>query len=146
MPFETPKSHIFSHMVWNSSERHSAGHVWLTFFDFDFAYILQIFKILHFPKNEKMPISVIFSRFLRKVDKNRKKYDVHDLRNVFLNKLPLVPSKSVKNYGLSLPQEIKNKERRKSRFKFFFLYFSHCSFLLEDKASKGTPRLNLMYL
>ena len=53
-------------------------------------------SFFRFLENAKFWKSVKFMQ-----SQNLKKYDGHALGNVFLNKMTLVPSKSVKNYGLS---------------------------------------------
>ena len=105
------------------SERHFLGDARGTFFYFEFAFILQLSKILNFPKTQKTTFFVKKIIFLKKIGKNRKKYHGQHLIFFIPNKMRPFPSKSVQNYGLGLRQQIKNKESRYSGLKFFFIIF-----------------------
>ena len=64
---------IYMGLVSIYSERPWWGVVWLTFFNFDLTFFLQLSKILDFSKMKKTIFSAIFSPLMRKISKNRKK-------------------------------------------------------------------------
>ena len=92
---------ILMGMVSFCSEFIFLGNVRGTFFDFCLFFSKKGFfwqkkLFFEFLENAKVWKAVIWMQ-----TRNQKKYHGHYLKNVFLNKMPPVPSKSVKNYDLS---------------------------------------------
>ena len=75
------------------------------FFLFRVCIHITAFQTFAFSKISKNNFFVKKIIFLKKIGKNRKKYHSDDIKNFFLNKMPPVPSKSVKSYDLSLRQQ-----------------------------------------